>query len=86
MGRLDQIENCANDTWWREHIGAAKTAHQRRWAAFMNRQRSEQRLVDRLNSMKCDDRQVVLAYGSWGARDCPSYIGICYKIVVSVAN
>ena len=38
----------------------------RRWKRYMNTQRSEARLYDRLKSIKKDDRPLVLAYGSWG--------------------
>jgi len=39
----------------------------RRWKAYIKEQKSEERLYDRLGAIDKDDRQLVLAYGSWGA-------------------
>ena len=38
----------------------------RRWKRYMNTQRSEAKLYNRLKAIKKDDRPLVLAYGSWG--------------------
>jgi hypothetical protein len=49
----------------------------RRWKTYIKAQQSEQRLYDRLEGLhkkKEDSRQLVLAYGAWGATDGASCI------------
>ena len=38
----------------------------RRWKTFIKTQQSEERLYKRLETLKTDERPLVLAYGSWG--------------------
>lgn len=50
------LSACYNDIGFRR----------RRWKRYMNTQRSESRLYNRIKSIQKDDRPLVLAYGSWG--------------------
>lgn len=65
-GRCARNQFYADTTWWRARYPNTKSPRERRWAAFKNHQRCMQHLIDRLNALQCDDRQVVLGYGSWG--------------------
>ena len=54
--------------WWtaQEKLKGYRTPRAPRWIAFRNKQRCMQRLIGHLHDLRCDDRQVVLAHGSWG--------------------
>lgn len=67
--RHERLEECLSyygEMWHRR----------RRWKTYIKTQKSEERLYTRLKSMHSneDDRQLVLAYGAWGAKDASSCI------------
>ena len=48
----------------------------RRWKRAVKTQKSEQKLYDRLASLKTDERPLVLAYGSWGLTSGKGFKGL----------